>query len=567
MKNVLVFRLLISLLIALPNFGFADVSLGRLSQQGRWLVDGQGRVVMLRGANLTLPSYVGKKKLAYSANTPQLMADNGFNGVRLVIFFSELMPQPGQISSTYLKEIDDAVAAYRRAGIHVLIDFHQDEYSSTIGERGFPAWAVFTDNHEPKRLRFPAGYFSDPAIHAAFDNFWKNHEVPNTNKGVQDFYIDGLSAVAKHFRDNPAVFGIDVMNEPFTGSTCNQPDPKSADCPQLEREALAPFYEKAGKAIAAVAPDIIVFVEPFMLQGSMGVSINTPPAGKPAQRGLSFHQYGALAEIRKRGNGYAMEAARRSDSAILNTEWGFTNDPMEWRKQAEELDDLLIPWLAWARGAFAPLVDPQLPSMGNENREAVLRELARPYPRATAGVPLRLTFEPDSGVLSYTYSVAAPEAKNSGLTEIVLPKANFQKGYTVTIDSSKATIVSKRNAPILQIKAKSSVDEISVKVKRNGELSRLPPSVSTEDPYAFLQQSPSEKNDSGTLSINSMLGDLLGNPAARAILDKEVPELVNSPQIGMGSQMSLRALQVYVPQMLSEEKLNRIDRALSEIKK
>jgi para-nitrobenzyl esterase len=64
-----------------------------------------------------------------------------------------------------------------------------------------------------------------------------------------------------------------------------------------------------------------------------------------------------------------------------------------------------------------------------------------------------------------------------------------------------------------------------------------------------------------------MLGDLLGNPAARAILDREVPELVNSPQVGMGSQMSLRALQAYVPQMLNDEKLNRIDRALSTIPK
>src|SRR6185312_16443288 len=110
-----------------------------------------------------------------------------------------------------------------------------------------------------------------------------------------------------------------------------------------------------------------VFVEPFMLQGSMGVPINTPPPGAPAQRGLSFHQYGTLAEIRQRGNDYAMASAQRTQSAILNTEWGFTNDPIEWRKQAQELDDLLIPWLAWARGAFAPLVDPQLPAAGNEN--------------------------------------------------------------------------------------------------------------------------------------------------------------------------------------------------------
>jgi len=557
---------LLSLLLS--EIVFAEPAMSRLSQHGRWLTDQQGRVVMLRGGNLPLPSYTSKKS-AYSANTPQLLADNGFNAVRLVIFFSELMPEPGHINADYLKEIDNAVAAYRNVGIYVLIDFHQDEYSAAIGVRGFPAWAVFTDGHEPKRLRFPAGYFSDPAIHAAFDNFWKNREVPNTDRGVQDFYSDGLAAVAKHFRDNPAVFGIDVMNEPFTGSRCNQPDPRSADCPELERDALAPFYEKAGRAIAAVAPAIIVFVEPFMLQGSMGVPINTPPPGAPAQRGLSFHQYGTLAEIRQRGNDYAIANAQRTQSAILNTEWGFTNDPIEWRKQAQELDDLLIPWLAWARGAFAPLVDPQLPAAGNENREAVLRELARPYPRATAGTPQRLTFEPETGALMFTYTSAAVQdyPRRVALTEIVLPKANFPQGYSVTIDSGKATIISKPDARVLIVRAQPDAGEITIRAQRKGKLADLPAPTASEDPYAFLQQPSATKSKSDVLSSNSMLGDLLGNPAARAILDREVPELVNSPQVGMGSQMSLRALQAYVPQMLNDEKLNRIDRALSAIPK
>src|SRR5690606_8571146 len=106
---------------------------------------------------------------------------------------------------------------------------------------------------------FPAGYFADPAVQAAFDNFWQNHPVPGTGKGVQDFYIDGLVAVARRFRDEPAVFGIDVMNEPFPGSRCNQPDPAVAHCPALDQQLLAPFYRRAGAAIAAVAPELIAF--------------------------------------------------------------------------------------------------------------------------------------------------------------------------------------------------------------------------------------------------------------------------------------------------------------------
>lgn len=62
-----------------------------------------------------------------------------------------------------------------------------------------------------------------------------------------------------------------------------------------------------------------------------------------------------------------------------------------------------------------------------------------------------------------------------------------------------------------------------------------------------------------------MLSDLLGDPRARAILEREVPELVNSPQIGMGSQMTLRGLQPFVPEILGEDVLERIERALAEL--
>ena len=538
--------------------------LERLGQTGRWLVDSKKRVVLLHGGNMQLPSD-DRTEDVISPETPRLMAANGFNGVRLVIFFSRLMPQPGKIDTAYLEEIGREVAAYREAGVYVLIDFHQDEYGPAVGVRGLPAWATFSDGHEPKKLQFPSGYFSDPAIHAAFDNFWKNHPVPGTDKGVQDFYMEGLAAVAAHFRNEPAVFGIDVMNEPFPGSRGNQPDPVSVNQPELETELLAPFYERAGKAIATAVPATIVFVEPFMLQGSMGVPVATPAPGAPAKRGMSFHQYGGLADIRKRGNAYALASAERTGSAILNTEWGFTNDPAEWIAQAQELDDLLLPWLAWARGPFAPLVDPSLPKQGNDNRESTLRALTRPYPRATAGTPLRLTFAGESGTLTYSYSTTAPNGRlHEGLTEIVMPKANFPAGYTVTIDTHEAAVVSGADAPVLLVRAAPGTGSVTVNAVRKGNLPPLPAIMPTVDPYAFLNQNSATKS-AGPLSTRSLLGDLLGDPRARAILDREIPDLVRSPQIGMASQMALRALKPFVPAMLTDEKLDLIDRALAEL--
>lgn len=540
-------------------------SMSRIDQHGRWLLDETGRVVMLRGANLHLPGD-GKPQERPDAETPRKLAAQGFNGVRLVLFFDRLMPEPGKVDAAYLEEIARAVEGYRAAGVYVLLDVHQDQYGPAVGVRGMPAWATFSDGHEPRRQPFPAGYFSDPAIHAAFDNFWRNHPVAGSGKGVQDLYIEGVAALAARFREETAVFGIDLMNEPFPGSRCNQPDPAIASCPELERELLEPFYARAGDAIARAAPRTIVFVEPFMLQGALGVPIATPPPGANARRGLSFHQYGTFAEIRKRGNAYALESALATGSAPLNTEWGFTNDPQVWTAQAEEFDALLIPWLAWARGPFAPIVDARMPGAGNDNREATLRALARPYPRATAGTPVSLAFDGTSGTLDFAYATGAPEGRAlaSDLTEIVMPAANFPAGYTVTLDGDAADVVSAPDAPVLQLRANAGATEVRVRAVRKGTLPVLAPIVGTADPYAQLaSDAGGTVKRTGPLSSHSMVSDLLGDPRARAILEREVPELVNSPQIGMGSQMTLRGLRPFVPDMLSDAVLERIDSSLA----
>lgn len=125
-----------------------------LDQQGRWLLDQTGRVVMLRGGNLMLPGNTGEQG-SPDAETPRKLADKGFNGVRLVLFFDRLMPTPGIVDEDYLAEISDAVAGYRDAGVYVLLDVHQDEYGPAVGIRGLPAWATFPGEYEPCGCLFP----------------------------------------------------------------------------------------------------------------------------------------------------------------------------------------------------------------------------------------------------------------------------------------------------------------------------------------------------------------------------------------------------------------------------
>ena len=66
------------------------------------------------------------------------------------------------------------------------------------------------------------------------------------------------------------------------------------------------------------------------------------------------------------------------------------------------------------------------------------------------------------------------------------------------------------------------------------------------------------------LTVNSSIGELLDNEAARAILEREVPVIAKSPQIAAGRDFSLKTIAQYAPTVLTDEKLAAIDTALAQ---
>ncbi|MCP5395315.1 MAG: hypothetical protein H6918_01025 [Sphingomonadaceae bacterium] len=61
------------------------------------------------------------------------------------------------------------------------------------------------------------------------------------------------------------------------------------------------------------------------------------------------------------------------------------------------------------------------------------------------------------------------------------------------------------------------------------------------------------------------IGTLLDNPATRAILEKHLPEVVDSPQIDMARGMTLKGIQMYAPDDITDEKLAAIDAELAQL--
>ena len=131
-----------------------------LNRSGRWLVDEQGRVVILHGFNMVnkLPPY-RPDAIGFDEAHAAFIAEQCFNTVRLGIIWKALEPDPATYDDGYIDRIGETVSTLGRAGIHVLLDFHQDMYNERFNGQGAPDWAVQDDGIRAwPDIGFPGNY-------------------------------------------------------------------------------------------------------------------------------------------------------------------------------------------------------------------------------------------------------------------------------------------------------------------------------------------------------------------------------------------------------------------------
>jgi endoglycosylceramidase len=213
--------IVIMLLLAMGCcFTNSHAGASRISVRDGRLTDADGRQAFLWGVNMGEKSSGRQHKSWHGPQDFHNLRRWGMNAVRFLIFWSAVEPEPGQYDETYLKSVDERVGWARDAGLHVILDMHQDLWSETIpGGNGAPAWATLDDGLSHRFLGGPwsTAYFTSPRIHRAFDNFWNNAPGPD-GVGIQDRFALAWQQVAARYADNPTVAGFDIMNEPFPGS-------------------------------------------------------------------------------------------------------------------------------------------------------------------------------------------------------------------------------------------------------------------------------------------------------------------------------------------------------------
>ena len=383
---------------------------GPLSQNGRWITDAKGRVAIMHGVNMVSkrPPYA-PVTTGFGEDDARFLRREGFDTVRLGLIYAGVEPSPGRYSEAYLRQIRQTADALAKADVFYQLDFHQDLYNERFEGEGWPDWAVQDDGlpAEPKN-GFPNNYLLMPALSRAFDHFWNNDPGPG-GVGLQDRYAEAWRQVATRFRGQPYNMGYDLLNEPWPG-TGWQACANTEGCPEFDREKLTPFSQRIYNQIRRADPRGIVWYEPNVIFN------NGPKSHHGAigpKTGLSFHVYclggGATAPadpteaaqrearcdpLERLPFTSAEDQAKRTDSTLLLSEFGATDDLDQIRRVVRNAEETMMSWQYWH---YCPCADPTTTGSGStqalvldpgeaaHGRQRGGQEARRAQPRLPAG--------------------------------------------------------------------------------------------------------------------------------------------------------------------------------------
>ena len=415
----------------------------KIRTEGKILVDEYGRERIFNGINVCdkgiYDEATKQRNFEYEWTDGRIekFKKAGMNIIRLGITWEEVEPEKGKYNEEYLNAIEKILDKCAEAGIYAYIDMHQDLYSgwgNGPGD-GAPAWACYTNGYKytnPK-LVWAESYFISKAVHTAFDNFW------NDKCGVQTAYRKMWVHIAEKFDGHPALFGYDVMNEPFPGSPGGKVffklissiversfADKDVNKQKLIKEALTkgrfihvldqytgdvmkkivckaaplinkfdsekymPFLNSTAKAIRKVSKDPILFIEnsyysnmgikcdvlPITVDGKQDANQLFAPHAYDLMVDTPAYKYANSSRVKMIFDQRKSEQDNRLNIPLLVGEWGGYSEGTEWLHHIEFLLNLFDN-NKWSN-TYWDYFDGLLESPLGE-------VLKRPYPRAVTG--------------------------------------------------------------------------------------------------------------------------------------------------------------------------------------
>ncbi|GAA4486065.1 hypothetical protein GCM10023094_41780 [Rhodococcus olei] len=427
----------------------AGWTLPRLTVENRTIKDVDGRTVLLRGVNVNqLNDYADNGTglptvMPLERNDFARMAALGFNVVRLNVAWSALEPTPGAFDRAYVERIRTAVSDAKAHGLYTVLDMHQDAWGKSVGTPagvpcpaplkpgigwdGAPEWATLTDGWSTCTVGGVREV--SPAVARAFQAFYDDE------RGVQGHLVATWARLAAEFRDEPAVAGYDLLNEPNPGLR----DPVTA------ADQLGRFYQRAIDAIRQAEAGgfaHLAIVEPSAIWSGFGLDA-VPPRQYLTDPLVVFspHLYSQSITVSSdfptvaQGFDIAERAAAQYGAPLWTGEWGWWGDyaAADTDRFLDEMDRHRIggAWWSWTQACG----DPHAVRDGNTSRpqenlnvvdcpsgtplglqDDVASALSRAYPRAVPGTLTEVTSTGFAGTGSGRVEAWYPGAERPSLT-------------------------------------------------------------------------------------------------------------------------------------------------------
>ena len=434
--------------------------------------DQYGRQLILHGLNTISKNPADYYQFLEVSETDVEKQDKeyGFNFVRYGIMWDGIEPQKDSFDETYLDKVEERVNWHTSRGMYVMLDMHQDLYSFEFGGDGAPAWAIQPNGH-PINSENASGInwqlkYNDPAVIAAFQNFWQY----NRYKELQEHYILSWQKVAERFKNNPYVIGYDLMNEPNSGN------PVEDLLGVFEKNLLKDFYNRLIPALRSVDNQKYLIYEPIA-----GSVVGGLPSGLPKMNdtrsaprlGYAPHFYSvfSLSASDPYGAFDKLQVAlwklnrtkeiKMQNCPMIIGEFGLDRIHTGFDEYLDDVmniaDELEGGWAYWANGfnldwgPFNP--DHSLSPIGEQ--------LIRTYPKAVQGKINSFSLDRTSKKFILNYQVIASISQP---TEIFVPNRFYPNGYNVVVSGTtnytKETDATKQ---LLKIKVNES-KEVTIEI-------------------------------------------------------------------------------------------------------
>lgn len=384
-----------------------------------YIADEQGRALQFHGFN--------RKTTDPDSATDELMdaaVARGMDHMRLAIYWDALEPEQGKYDEKYLDKIVAALDRAERHGLLVILDMHQDVYGPAFADhRGIPEWATRTDGAAfVQQESFLLDYLQ-PAVQNAFDHLYEDADLREAQKQVWLKIVDRV-------KDNPALLGYDLLNEPF--GKLREGETLFSAAARVEATQLTPMYQRLTDAISAVDADHWVFFEPPNL-ASLGVATSLGEVTGP-KVAVYPHMYDASIESATYTEGGVIEydptffgtwrnaITTYTDKyavPMLVGEWGLASPETPGldqfvRDSLNTMDASTSGWSVfnWCMGGgYCPIDE-------NGQDRPNIGQIFQPYARAIAGAPTRSNWDYAERQLTVTFDDnGASDPTNIFITE------------------------------------------------------------------------------------------------------------------------------------------------------